>query len=195
MYKKILAENADPVLDDAYRASHGIVVLNQPFFETCVSYLVSQNNNIPRIRNIVERMCTPFGGRFPNAEELAMILESEDLRLGYRQEYLEKFCCEYTNGRLNALESISPLEVQEHTSTKRPELDDTLNKLQDLWGVGPKVACCIALFSLGYIQCVPRDVWIKRAESKFDVAWDPECAGFQQQLIFYWQQQTQIGKK
>lgn len=195
MYKKILAENTDPVLNDAYRTSRGIVVLNQPFFETCVSYLVSQNNNIPRIRSIVERMCAPFGGRFPNAEELAMLLKSEDLRLGYRQGYLEKFCYEYVSGHLNALESISPLEAQEHTFTRRPGLGDTLDKLQVLRGVGPKVACCIALFSLGYIQCVPRDVWIKRAESKFDVTWEPEYAGFQQQLIFYWQQQAQIDKK
>lgn len=206
----------------AYDCGYGISILHQPFFETCISFLISQNNNIPRIKKIISSICGGDGEPFPKAEELARLLLTDDFGLGYRHRYLLSFCQSYLSGKFENLESTAPLdmamaiekskyysETKKDTGKKntderevgekrqqiipvsnvRPALSTVLEQLQTAHGIGPKVASCIALFSLGYLGCVPRDVWIKRAEEQYDVHWDSQYAGYQQQLIFFWQQQ------
>lgn len=193
-----LYDNAPDHLRTAYTASYGISILNQPFFETCISFLISQNNNIPRIKSIIENICGGNESPFPDASTLEDILSSRDLRLGYRQGYLEKFCSDWQQGKLSDLAIYSPLAACDGDDAapniRRSDTitDRILVELQQFTGIGPKVAACIALFSLGCIDCVPRDVWIKRAEEEYDIVWDKRYAGYQQQLIFFWQQNKPV---
>lgn len=192
IFRQLVCESNDVILTQAYQFAHGVVVLNQPFFEVCISSIISQNNNIPRIKKAIEGICLHTGGVFPDARALRDILIRSDLRLGYRQPYLFEFCQRFVQGELRHMEALSPLHaaMKDGLACERPPLTDILGELQTYKGIGPKVAACIALFSLDYINCVPRDVWIKRAEDQYGVSWDAEFAGFQQQLIFYWQQAT-----
>lgn len=188
-----LYNSASRELKEAYEAARGVAVLNQPFFEMCVSAIVSQNNNIGRIKSIVESMCGGSTEPFPDAEQLAELLREKNLRLGYRQEYLEDFCRDWKSGTLDGLALLSPLLPENSGKAINRQLakktaEEIVRELMKFKGVGPKVAACIALFSLGRIDCVPRDVWIKRAEEEFDIEWDEEYAGYQQQLVFFWQQ-------
>lgn len=181
-----LYEHAPDALKTAYSSSYGIVILNQPFFETCISFLISQNNNIPRIEKIIENICGGKNEAFPDACKLINVLNSKDVRLGYRQAYLENFCRMWMEGKLRSLEELSPLEHE--TIEIGRDTAKIIECLQEFKGIGPKVAACIALFSLGCIDCVPKDVWIKRAEQEYKIQWDSQWAGYQQQLIFFWQQ-------
>ena len=182
----VIDDEADSAeLHTAYRFSSGVVILNQPFFETCVSFIISQNNNIPRIKNIIDKICQQNDGVFPDAYELGMLLENEDFGLGYRHTYLAEFCERYEQGNLSSLASFALLE--RHLNEERPSTEQVVDTLTSFTGIGPKVASCIALFSLGCIDCVPKDVWIKRAEKQYNIVWDARYAGFQQQLIFLWQ--------
>lgn len=214
MYQNLMSSTQDETLRKAYSFSYGIHILNQPFFETCISFLISQNNNIPRIKNTINKICSvaskanndknsdtisdnmsPYP--FPNAEKLLKLVHDDidgKLGLGYRKEYIEQFCKHYLNGEFAVLEKISPLyNVANKTKTCSLQMQDTsssdiIDVLKQYKGIGEKVACCIALFSLGCIDCIPKDVWIKRAEQQYDINWIPEYAGYQQQLIFYAQQ-------
>lgn len=188
MYRNIIESHTDnPLLNAAYESACGLSMLAQPFFETCISFIISQNNNIPRIKGIIEKICGGASAPFPTPEGVLQALGKDEVRLGYRKEYVEKFCCDYMSGKCRELEKLSLLDNLENT-TDRPSLDEVMKQLQKFVGIGPKVAACIALFTLGYMDCVPRDVWIKRAEEIWHVDWDARYAGFQQQMIFYAQQ-------
>lgn len=184
MFRK-LCESASEDTQQAYESAYGIVILNQPFFETCISFLISQNNNIPRIKKIIGAICENTDGVFPTPSELGDLLGEQNFGLGYRHEYLRDFCARWNDPALEELRKSAPLSMRK---TERKPLEDALSILTSFTGIGPKVASCIALFSLGYIGCVPRDVWIKRAEEEYDLVWDEEYAGYQQQLVFFWQQ-------
>lgn len=192
-----LANKASDDMAEAYKEGHGIVVLNQPFWETCISFLVSQNNNIPKIKKTIMRMCGGIDEPFPNASTLIEKLREDDCGLGYRLKYVQEFCSREMSDdeKLISLEELSALWQQCHLDARaeknieqRMSMEEALSMLESYSGIGPKVAACIVLFSLGYIGCVPKDVWIKRAEEQYGITWDNEYAGFQQQLVFYWQQ-------
>lgn len=144
--KEELAE--DPVMAKAIEKGRGIRILKQDLWETIVSFIISQNNNIPRIKGCIENLAKGFGedGNLPTPEKLAS-LTVEDLapvRLGYRAKYLietAKQVCE--NG-----------------------LPKNMEELQQLCGVGPKVANCISLFGLSDMSSFPVDVWVKRVMNR-----------------------------
>ncbi len=163
----------------------GIRVLRQPFFETLCTFLISQNNNIARIRGIVERLCALAGepvayGRFsfPDPARLAgfSLQELAPLRAGWRSAYL-----------LNAAQQVALGQISEEELRALP-LDQARLRLQSLRGVGPKVADCVLLFGLGRWQAFPRDVWINRAMDTLFPRGIPVCcrsqAGIAQQYIF-----------
>ncbi len=166
--KKELADN-DPVLKDAIICGNGIRILRQDPWETVLSFIISQNNNIPRIRKCIESVADNFGkplgslrGRafssLPGPEVLAE-LDEEDLapcRLGYRAKYIIKtarFVADAGRDRLDALAS------DEISSQQAFEYISSLN------GVGPKVANCILLFGLSKYDRFPIDVWMKKVMS------------------------------
>ena len=150
--KKQLCET-DPVMSKAVEYGYGIRILNQDKWETIVSFLISQNNNIPRIKKCIETLCENFGeyiGEYRGKKYYSMpsprnlsLLSIDDLaecRLGYRAKYI--------------IETAKQIEKE--------GIEETFEYLNTLCGVGPKVANCILLFSMEKAGCFPIDVWVKR---------------------------------
>lgn len=187
---KILGTN--DILKKACEYSYGIRILNQEPFETLCSFIISQNNNIKRIKGIIERLCENFGENkngyytFPTAKKLAS-LTLEDLsvlRSGFRAKYL-----------LDAAKKVVSGEVDLYNLKNLP-LDDARAELMKIVGVGPKVADCCLLFSHKHISAFPKDVWIKRAMEVLFQGELPEnskeYAGIAQQYIFFYARDTKL---
>ncbi|MBR4116770.1 MAG: DNA-3-methyladenine glycosylase 2 family protein [Clostridia bacterium] len=187
---KALSDNE--TLKKACEYSYGIRILNQEPFETLCSFIISQNNNIKRIKGIIERLCENFGENkngyytFPTAEKMAS-LTLEDLsvlRSGFRAKYL-----------LDAAKKVVSGEVDLYNLKNIP-LDDARAELMKIVGVGPKVADCCLLFSHKHISAFPKDVWIKRAMEVLFQGELPESAkeyaGIAQQYIFFYARDTKL---
>ena len=174
------------ILKKAAEYGQGIRILNQEPFETLCSFIISQNNNIPRIKGIIERLCENFGTKcgerytFPDAKTLAK-LTVDDLaviRSGFRAKYI-----------IDAAKKVASGEI-DLDSLKTADIDTAREALMKIKGVGPKVADCVLLFSLSHINAFPKDVWIKRAMEVLFKGELPDCAkeygGIAQQYIFYY---------
>lgn len=171
---------------EAMREYGGIRILRQEAFETLFSFILSQQNNIARIRLILENICRACGDDlgggiygFPPIERLAQLTQA-DLRAlgcGFRAKYLERLCAAQASGELH-LEEIAALEEAE-----------ARRRLMQLYGVGQKVADCTLLFGFGFLNVLPQDVWMKRVLRLYPNGL-PECfngyAGAAQQYLFYW---------
>ena len=178
-------------LDRCKQYGAGIRILQQERWEALCSFIISQCNNIPRIKGIVEKLCAAYGeklifeGRefysFPSAETLAA-LEPEDLahiRSGYRAAYIVGAARAVASGEID-LDALAAADC-----------DTAMKGLLSLNGVGKKVANCALLFGLGHMEAFPIDVWMKRAlKEHFSPDFDPaslgEYAGLAQQYIFYY---------
>ena len=178
--------SADKTLFAAANASSGIRILRQEPFEALCSFIISQNNNIPRIKGIIDRLCENFGEKkkkayaFPDAETLAR-LTPEDLapiRSGFRAKYIIDAARKVAGGEID-LDSLKTLDY-----------DAAREILLKIKGVGPKVADCALLYGCGHIEAFPKDVWIKRALNDYFGGEIPACtkgaAGIAQQYIFYY---------
>ncbi len=170
----------------------GIRILNQQPWEALCSFIISQNNNIPRIKGIIERLCEGFGDKiengytFPSPENLAS-LTVEDLapiRSGFRAKYILDAARKVAGGEID-------LQALRHT-----DFNTAREELMKIKGVGPKVADCVLLFGLQHIEAFPQDVWIKRAISELFDGGIPESskpfAGIVQQYIFYYMRNRDI---
>jgi N-glycosylase/DNA lyase len=176
---RILAEN-DETMARAIDCGAGIRILKQNAWEALISFIISQNNNIPRIKGCVERLCKHFGTRledaggpaffdFPSISVLASLSE-EDLApcgLGYRARYIcataRRVAESGGEAWLNALRAVSSAEARA--------------SLTSLCGVGEKVASCVLLFGLDLSEGFPMDVWMKRALLEFYGTDAKEAAG------------------
>lgn len=173
----------------------GIRILRQEPWEALCSFIISQCNNIKRIKGITERLCRDFGGTteldgerfftFPTPERLAALAESDlaSLRCGYRAAYIIAAARAVAEGALDLDELISA------------NYHEAKAVLLTLPGVGEKVANCVVLFGLGHMEAFPIDVWIRRAlREHFPPDFDPatlgEYAGLAQQYIFYFARET-----
>ena len=178
--------SADKTLKTACAYSSGIRILNQDPWEALCSFIISQNNNIPRIKGIIDRLCLNFGDKtengytFPSAEKISS-LTPDDLaviRSGFRAKYIIDAAKKVSSGEIN-LESLKNLNYA-----------DAQKELLKIKGVGPKVADCALLYGCGHIKAFPKDVWIKRALEEFFEGKIPQCAeeyaGIAQQYIFYY---------
>ena len=207
-YGKIKKQlSCDPVMKEASNFGGGIRLLNQEPFECLISFIISASNNIPRIKKIIDSLCTNFGDRvtylgkdfytFPTPEKLAG-LELSDLsviKAGFRDKYI-----------LNAAKAVASGMI-DLECLKSASYEYAKSELLKLSGVGNKVADCVLLFSLEKYASFPVDVWIKRimehcyfdgeqtketisasAEDKFG-----ELGGFAQQYLFYWARENKIG--
>lgn len=161
--KRMLAEK-DPAMRNAVAYGGGMRILQQDKWETLISFILSQNNNIARIKKCVEGLCTAHGkpvgsykGRiyyaFPTPEELAGLKpeELEICRLGYRAKYIVETAKQVSADGGKTLYGLDKAPAEE-----------AYEYLLSLSGVGPKVANCIMLFSMGKYESFPLDVWIKR---------------------------------
>ena len=180
------------ILKNASSYGSGIRLLNQEPWETLCSFIISQNNNIPRIKGLIDRLCTNFGENqngvytFPSAHTIAK-LSLEDLsvlKCGFRAKYI-----------LDAAKKVSSGEI-DLEALKSMDIDSARAQLMKIKGVGPKVADCTLLFALEHIEAFPKDVWIKRAMEKLFGGQLPECAvpyaGIVQEYIFYYARTTKL---
>jgi len=158
-YSKMIEKlSTDEHIINAMRYGYGIRILKQDLWETIVSFIISQNNNITRIKGIISRICSKtgkkieYGGNtyysFPTPEELS-ILSVADLKAlgcGYRDNYIYEFTRSVLNGDfdINKLENMDTLEARKY--------------LMSVKGIGGKVADCILLFGLHRYEAFPHDV-------------------------------------
>ena len=164
-YLKIKNElsKIDDNLKTSVNYGEGIRILKQDVWETIISFIISANNNIPRIKGIIERLSQKYGKElswngnkyytFPTIEELskASVKELRELGLGFRDVRV----FETTRIIANKIVDIEELEEMEDVEKLRIQL-------LRLPGVGPKVADCIMLFSMKKFEVFPIDVWVKR---------------------------------
>lgn len=196
----------DELLNTAVKFGNGIRLLQQEPFELLISFIISANNRIPMIKRAIENISRIYGnpleykGRiyyaFPTLEEFQISNEEEGnaLGVGFRAKYIRQTLEDLKAGKydLKAIKSGT---------------DDECHKaLQSFSGVGPKVADCIMLFSMGKYSAFPVDVWVKRAMQHFYVAPDVslpkirefarnkfgELSGFAQQYLFYYARENNI---
>ena len=169
-----------------------IRILRQEPWETLCSFIISQNNNIPRIKGIIERLCENFGDKieggyaFPSAEKIAKLPEADlaPLRCGFRAKYIIDAARKVANGEV---------DLYALCDTDTASAAEELMKIK---GVGPKVAACTLLFGCGHISSFPVDVWIKRAMQALFSDGLPEVAlpyaGIVQQYIFHYARLTKL---
>jgi 3-methyladenine DNA glycosylase/8-oxoguanine DNA glycosylase len=180
----------DEFLANAVLFEPGIRVLRQPFFETLLMFIISQNNNIPRISGIVGRLCEAYGTpvsyknfsghTFPTAQQMASCtVESlAFLRAGFRAKYI-----------VDAVQCVTKGTVtQERLATLNTE--EARKLLLQIKGVGPKVADCVLLFACGRFEVCPMDVWMMRVmqtyyPNGFPAEIEP-FAGIAQQYLFHY---------
>lgn len=170
----------DETLSKACGFAGGIRLLRQDGWECLVSFIISQNNNIPRIKGIIERLCEHYGGHFPTAEQLAQ--ETPDtlayLRSGFRAKYISDAANRASSGDID-LSQIAAAPI-----------DEARAELKRITGVGPKVAECVLLYGMHRTEAFPVDVWIKRVLAEYYPAGFPdflqENAGIAQQYLFHY---------
>lgn len=156
----------DPYLKQSYEALHGLHVLNQPVWDTLVTFIISANNNVKRIRSLVNKLCDALGQHrtldgceislFPTPEALANAPLGllRDMGMGYRAPYLIETARAVADGfDLNELRTLP--------------YDQAFKRVQQLKGVGPKVADCVLLFGCRHAQAFPVDVWMERAMQNY----------------------------
>ena len=207
-YSKIKSKlsSIDKYLDKSVQYGQGIRILHQDLWETLISFIISANNNIPRIKNIIEKMSKTYGSKliyrgneyytFPTPEQLkdVGISDYRKLGLGFRDVRIYDTVQNVLNGKINLQDLLNEKNV-----------DILREKLLEISGVGPKVADCIMLFALQKYEVFPVDVWVKRVISELyfeNVEQKPKIiqdfakehygkiAGLAQQYLFYWRRDT-----
>ena len=176
-----------PVLKEAAKYAPGIRILRQEPYEALCTFIISQNNNIKRIKGIVGRLCESFGDEiedgvygFPTAERLAELTPDDlaPLRAGFRNRYIIDSAKKVASGEVD-------LEL-----CKTADYETSRAELMKITGVGVKVADCTLLFGMHRVEAFPVDVWMKRAMEKLfpgmTAADFGEYAGIAQQYIFHY---------
>lgn len=196
----------DRFMEESIKYGDGIRLLNQDLWETIISFIISANNNIPRIKGIIERICKRYGNKivwngaeyysFPTPEQLgrATVQDLRILGLGFRDVRVYETTKMVINGEID----FDKLHKEKDTQIVRDEL-------LKLPGVGPKVGDCILLFStLKRLDVFPIDVWVRRVMNELYIHNEDEnkvnkklvlkianekfgnLCGIAQQYLFYW---------
>lgn len=201
-------------IDDNMKTStqygNGIRILNQDLWETIISFIISANNNIPRIKGIIDRLSKKYGKKivwngneyytFPTPNELkdVKVEEFRSLGLGFRDIRLYE-----------TTQMILKNEVDLKQMYKEQDTNKVRDELLKLSGVGPKVADCILLFSdLKRFDVFPIDVWVRRVMNDLYIKEADEAkvskkkieklarekfgnlSGIAQQYLFYWRREA-----
>lgn len=185
-YGEIISSYDEKYLQTAVNEYKGIRILKQEPWEALCSFIISQNNNIPRIKGIIERLCENFGEKtyggytFPTAEKLAN-LSVEDLaplRSGFRAKYI-----------IDAAKKVSGGTVDFRKIDENP-IEFGREELMKIKGVGAKVAECTLLYGFHKLEAFPVDVWVKRIMAEMYPEGLPACTkgneGIAQQYLFHW---------
>jgi len=208
--KKFLLEE-DEKLKEAVQTMWGLHILNQDFFETLISFIISQNKQITHIKQIVAELSKRYGKlvgtigdrefySFPDADTMSCITEDEfrACKTGFRAPYI-----------CDAIRCVKDGLVK-YEDLLAADADQCVEQLIQIKGVGKKVANCVSLFGLGHREAFPVDVWIKRimeylyfdgqktAVSKieqFGIDRFGAYGGYAQQYLFYYGKTVKMGLK
>ncbi len=179
--KSAILATGDKYLSVAVKFGYGLRILRQDLWETLVSFIISQRNNIPKIKLTISKLCRG-SVKFPSATELAEFSDKElkSCGLGYRAKYIKDIAHNVCDGKfdLEKLKNLNYVQAIDYLKTQN--------------GVGDKVANCIALFGLYKTEAFPIDVWIKRIidthyNGHFDASRFKDYAGIVQQYMFYYE--------
>lgn len=173
----------DETLAKACKYAGGIRILKQDCWETLSSFIISQNNNIPRIKGIIGRLCEHYNGYpLPYQMKDETVESLSFLRSGFRAKYIIDAIAQINSGLLN-LNAISVMPIE-----------DARKALMTIKGVGPKVAECVLLFGMYRTEAFPVDVWVKRVLERWYPNGLPECVkgyeGIAQQYLFHYIRNT-----
>jgi N-glycosylase/DNA lyase len=209
----VIAHTDSDFLRSAAEAAGGIRILRQEPWETVFSFIVSQNNNIPRIKKILRLICAAYGENlavssglgvcptsvcgeapsFDKCRECGLcysfptaleVAGNPDLLLPSHPGFRFKYL-------VDAAEQISAGRIDLQAIQEANSYEYTLEQLKRIKGVGDKVASCAALFAFANLDAFPIDVWMKRAiDEYFGGKLDPttlgDYAGVAQQYIFHY---------
>ena len=209
----IISRTDSQWLKRAAEVAKGIIILRQDPWETLFSFIISQNNNIPRIRKIIRSICLEYGtnlsldgglsvcpipskGCVPGCEECSscgicysfptphQVVENPDGLLPSHPGFRYKYLIDSANRVSDGRTDLGDI-------AEKMSYTYTCEKLKEILGVGDKVASCVALFGFGNLEAFPIDVWMKRAiDEYFDGKLDPTTlgpyAGVAQQYIFHY---------
>ena len=206
---KLELSKVDDNLKKSIDYGEGIRILNQDLWETIISFIISANNNIPRIKGIINRLSEKFGSKiewdgdtyytFPTVQQLARasVQDLRSLGLGFRDARV------YETTKMILNKEVDLDKMYEEDTSKARE------SLLTLSGVGPKVADCILLFSkLKRFDVFPIDVWVRRVMNELYIKNEDETKvskkeienlakekygnleGIAQQYLFYWKRET-----
>lgn len=209
--KEILSK--DSLLKVSVEFGHGIRLLQQEPFELVISFIISSNNRIPMIKRAIDNISMKFGNAieykkqiyytFPTLEQLskATVEDLAGCSTGFRAKYIAD-----TVKKINEAQGLEDKNEYNLNWIKSQNDDICHDVLQNFNGVGPKVADCIMLFSMGKYSAFPVDVWVKRAMQHFYLAPDVSLkrirefarnkfgvlSGFSQQYLFYYARENNI---
>ncbi|MBQ8748977.1 MAG: 8-oxoguanine DNA glycosylase [Clostridia bacterium] len=187
------------ILNNAVNYGYGIRILKQSPFEMIISFIISANNNIPRIKSSIKKICEAYGKlidndyyAFPTLEDLSKANEDffKSVGLGYRANYM--------------VETLKLLKDIDFDNLKILSTQDLRNELMKLKGVGRKVAECIMLFGFNRLDVFPIDTWTKKVYNEnfyvgdknnneianYFVDFFGHLSGYAQQYLYYWKQTT-----
>ena len=193
-------KNKYSFLDKAIDFGYGIRILNQNPTEMVISFIISANNNIPRIKKSIKGICEKFGENngeyysFPTLEQLSVATEEDfkNLGLGYRSGQMVK-----------AIKQLNKINLE---NIKNFSTNNAIEELLKISGVGPKVADCIMLFGLHDMNVFPVDTWIEKVYNTYFTKIRQEnrkiirenltkefgaLSGYAQQYLFYFQRSGQ----
>lgn len=178
---------SDSWLSKAITEFSGIRILRQNEWEALCSFIISQNNNIPRIKGIIQRLCASYGEdlgngdySFPSAQKIAecTVEDLAPLRAGFRAKYIIDAATKVASGEVD-LQKLSTCDI-----------DEAREELIKIKGVGAKVAECTLLYGCGRVDAFPVDVWVRRIMAELYPDGLPECTksveGIAQQYLFHW---------
>lgn len=189
IHGELLSLSDNEALRLAVEHGKGIRILRQDPWETICSFIISQNNNIPRIKGLISALSREAGEKiaegvysFPTAEAVASlgVDRLRELKMGFRAPYIIDAAQKVARGELD-IDAVASLDT--------PEAEKALCAVK---GIGPKVADCALLFGFSKYDAFPIDVWIKKVIAKyFDESFDPRglgrYAGIAQQVLFYYE--------
>ena len=208
-YYKNKLSKVDKYLEESINFGNGIRILKQDLWECIISFIISANNNIPRIKKIIEKISINYGEKicfndkdyylFPTPEQLskASVEDLRNLGLGFRDKRI-----------FNTTKMILQKEVDLELLKKCDNTEKMREELVKLDGVGPKVADCILLFALKRVDVFPIDVWVRRVMNDLYIHNENEekvskkelqnlaeqkflgMSGIAQQYLFYWKRET-----
>lgn len=193
-YNSIIRKSNDKFLKDSLKDAFGMRILKQDLWETFVSYIISQNNNIPKIKKSINILCERYsdGIHFPSAKTLAFVPVEElalGTALGYRADYIHGLAKDVYEEKID-INAMSQLPYEK-----------ALEGLLSIKGIGPKVANCIMLYGFHFMESYPIDTWMKKIIKEDYAAFSSaeymdyinhSYAGFQgyvQQIQFYHKRQ------